>query len=130
MPSGVRARLFRRKERAFHNHLQFFHQEWLGKKWQSRLFQKFQSARGKRIAGNEQQPVAHGASLRHQLAIDRASIEMRHAQIANNQRVISSGGAIESIETGMESPARFGLINFREEDELRNFVRHVANGKV
>jgi hypothetical protein len=27
-------------------------------------------------------------------------------------------------------PARFGLINFREEDELRNFVRHVANGKV
>ena len=27
-------------------------------------------------------------------------------------------------------PARFGLIDFREEDELRNFVRHVAKRKV
>jgi hypothetical protein len=27
-------------------------------------------------------------------------------------------------------PARFGLINFREEDQLRNFVRHVAARKV
>jgi TIR domain len=27
-------------------------------------------------------------------------------------------------------PARFGLIDFREEDELRNFVRHVAKRKI
>jgi TIR domain len=27
-------------------------------------------------------------------------------------------------------PARFGLINFREDDDLRNFVRHVAKRKV
>jgi hypothetical protein len=27
-------------------------------------------------------------------------------------------------------PARFGVINFREENQLRNFVRHVAERKV